>query len=186
MTGLVGTLLTLAPSKSELAQASGLCNSVGFANTGYDRVLVSSSPLNVFPGTAEENPTCQVTGTDLSLIQPLSWMPNCQFVMENSELQDCKLSFNFHFCLAMSNAFLRSICAPRKLARQLSSTRDMNHTVESADLIYDRAVCRYHSSPSTDHCLSCFGMFQTHHFRSRSRTNIICSLINSTMFTCGE
>ncbi|KAJ0123112.1 methyltransferase domain-containing protein [Diaporthe amygdali] len=37
---------------------------------------------------AEENPTCQVTGTDLSLIQPLSWMPNCQFVMENSELQD--------------------------------------------------------------------------------------------------
>ncbi|KAK2600667.1 hypothetical protein N8I77_010187 [Diaporthe amygdali] len=37
---------------------------------------------------AEENPTCQVTGTDLSLIQPLSWMPNCQFVMENSELED--------------------------------------------------------------------------------------------------
>lgn len=37
---------------------------------------------------AEENPNCQVIGTDLSLIQPLSWMPNCHFSQENSELQD--------------------------------------------------------------------------------------------------
>ncbi|KAG6367081.1 hypothetical protein INS49_001263 [Diaporthe citri] len=37
---------------------------------------------------AEDNPTCHVIGTDLSSIQPLSWMPNCQFVQENSELQE--------------------------------------------------------------------------------------------------
>lgn len=37
---------------------------------------------------AEENPNCQVIGTDLSLIQPLSWMPNCRFVQQNSELHD--------------------------------------------------------------------------------------------------
>lgn len=38
--------------------------------------------------TAEDNPTCSVIGTDLSSIQPLSWMPNCQFVQENSETQE--------------------------------------------------------------------------------------------------
>ncbi|KAL2272988.1 hypothetical protein FJTKL_05664 [Diaporthe vaccinii] len=46
---------------------------------------------------AEENPTCQVTGTDLSLIQPLSWMPNCQFVMENSESQDWLFPHKFDY-----------------------------------------------------------------------------------------
>lgn len=83
-------MLTFAPSKSEQEQVSGLCNLVRLVDTDYDKVSVFSSPLKVFMLTAEENPTCQVTGTDLSLIQPLSWMPNCDFVMENSELQECR------------------------------------------------------------------------------------------------
>lgn len=36
-------------------------------------------------------------GTDLSQIQPLSWMPNCQFVQENSELQDWTFSCKFDY-----------------------------------------------------------------------------------------
>ncbi|KAJ4392306.1 hypothetical protein N0V93_005931 [Gnomoniopsis smithogilvyi] len=36
----------------------------------------------------EENPTCEVIGTDLTMIQPFSWMPNCRFIRENSELED--------------------------------------------------------------------------------------------------
>ncbi|KAK8104615.1 Secondary metabolism regulator laeA [Apiospora kogelbergensis] len=37
---------------------------------------------------AEENPTSEVIGTDLSMIQPLPWTPNCQFVLENSETDE--------------------------------------------------------------------------------------------------
>lgn len=36
-------------------------------------------------------------GTDLSQIQPLSWMPNCRFVQENSETQDWNYAHQFDF-----------------------------------------------------------------------------------------
>lgn len=48
-----------------------------------------------FPCPAEENPNCEVIGTDLSMIQPLSWMPNCRFIQENSELQEWKYPHDF-------------------------------------------------------------------------------------------
>lgn len=38
--------------------------------------------------SAKENPTSFVIGTDLSQIQPVPWMSNCKFVVENSELED--------------------------------------------------------------------------------------------------
>ncbi|KAH9906952.1 S-adenosyl-L-methionine-dependent methyltransferase [Xylariomycetidae sp. FL2044] len=41
---------------------------------------------------AEENPTTRVIGTDLSLIQPLSWTPNCELALQNSETDDWNFS----------------------------------------------------------------------------------------------
>lgn len=46
---------------------------------------------------AEDNPTCNVIGTDLSSIQPLPWLPNCQFLQENSELQDWLFPYKFDY-----------------------------------------------------------------------------------------
>ncbi|KAK8016817.1 hypothetical protein PG993_015006 [Apiospora rasikravindrae] len=45
----------------------------------------------------EENPTSDVIGTDLSMIQPLPWTPNCQFVLENSETDDWLFPHNFDY-----------------------------------------------------------------------------------------
>ncbi|KAK8009134.1 hypothetical protein PG991_011685 [Apiospora marii] len=46
---------------------------------------------------AEENPTSEVIGTDLSMIQPLPWTPNCQFVLENSETDEWLFPHNFDY-----------------------------------------------------------------------------------------
>ncbi|KAK8075353.1 hypothetical protein PG997_010016 [Apiospora hydei] len=46
---------------------------------------------------AEENPTSEVIGTDLSMIQPLPWTPNCQFVLENSETDDWLFPHRFDY-----------------------------------------------------------------------------------------
>ncbi|KAK7985545.1 hypothetical protein PG988_003167 [Apiospora saccharicola] len=46
---------------------------------------------------AEENPTSEVIGTDLSMIQPLPWTPNCQFVLENSETDDWLFPHSFDY-----------------------------------------------------------------------------------------
>ncbi|KAK6829448.1 hypothetical protein PG995_004020 [Apiospora arundinis] len=46
---------------------------------------------------AEENPTAEVIGTDLSMIQPLPWTPNCQFILENSETDDWLFPHRFDY-----------------------------------------------------------------------------------------
>ncbi|KAI1845173.1 hypothetical protein JX266_008720 [Neoarthrinium moseri] len=58
------------------------------------------SPKNVLgigAGTAEKNPDCLVTGTDLCLIQAPPNTSNCIFILENSETQEWAFPYTFDY-----------------------------------------------------------------------------------------
>lgn len=82
--------------QSERELVSGLYNLVSAVRLGQTHFYQTLLSL-LTQDAAEDNPTCSVIGTDLSSIQPLSWMPNCQFVQENSELQDWLFPHKFDY-----------------------------------------------------------------------------------------
>ncbi|KAI1862638.1 uncharacterized protein JN550_010163 [Neoarthrinium moseri] len=72
----------------------------GFILDGRLNLAPIVSPKNVLDigaGTAERNPDCLVTGTDLCLIQAPPNTSNCIFILENSETQEWAFPYTFDY-----------------------------------------------------------------------------------------
>lgn len=109
-------------------------------------VLNPKYALDIATGTgiwatqfAEQNPSCQVIGTDLSAIQPTPRVPNCSFVVEDSEEEwvfistDEPIQFDYVHLRAVASCF----DDPRKVMKQAYNNLRPGGWIEYLDLIFE-------------------------------------------------